>query len=122
MSQRPRNKAFNPWRPILVRLDDAKSAARARGIRIIDFSIGDPHEETPTRIRERLLASVPRRSSYPAAAGKPELRRAIAGWIARRHGATVDPDRHVLPCNGSKEAVYSIHQAVVIRTVTGGLC
>lgn len=114
MSQRPRNKAFESLATYpFVRLDDAKSAARARGIRIIDFSIGDPHEETPTRIRERLLASVPRRSSYPAAAGKPELRRAIAGWIARRHGATVDPDRHVLPCNGSKEAVYSIHQAVV---------
>lgn len=111
---RPRNGAFASLATYpFVRLDEAKAKARARGITLIDFSIGDPHEETPSRIRERMIASVPKRSSYPAAAGTPALRAAIAGWIARRFGVTVDPDRHVLPCNGSKEAVYLIHQAVI---------
>jgi succinyldiaminopimelate transaminase len=41
------------------------------------------------------------------------LRSAIAGWIGRRFGVTLDPEVHLLPTNGSKEAVYLIHQAVV---------
>ena len=111
---RPRNAAFASLATYpFVRLDEAKAAARARGLTLIDFSIGDPHEETPERIRERMLRSVPRRSSYPPAAGTAALRSAIAGWIARRFSTTVDPDRHVLPANGSKEAVYLIHQAVI---------
>jgi len=112
--ERPLNRAFGSLATYpFVRLDEAKTAARARGIKVIDFTIGDPHEETPSRIRERMLASVPARSSYPPAAGTPALRRSIAGWIQRRFGAQVDPDREILPSNGSKEAVYLIHQAVV---------
>jgi acetylornithine aminotransferase len=111
---RPRNPAFASLATYpFVRLDEAKASARAKGIRVIDFTIGDPHEETPSRIRERLLRSVPARSSYPPAAGTPALRAAIAGWCARRYGVQLDPERHVLPSNGSKEAVYLIHQAVI---------
>lgn len=111
---RPRNPAFASLATYpFVRLDEAKATARAKGIRVIDFTIGDPHEETPSRIRERLLRSVPARSSYPPAAGTPALRAAIAGWCARRFGVQLDPEMHVLPSNGSKEAVYLIHQAVV---------
>jgi succinyldiaminopimelate transaminase len=115
--RRPRNRAFAELETYpFVRLEEAKNAARARGIRIIDFTIGDPHEETPPRIRERLLGSVPRRSSYPPAAGTPALREAISGWISRRFGVACDPSVHLLPTNGSKEAVYLIHQAVVDPT------
>jgi acetylornithine aminotransferase len=112
--RRPRNPAFDTLETYpFVRLDEAKAAARARGIRVLDFTIGDPHEETPGRIRERLLRSVPLRSSYPPAAGTTALRSAIAGWIERRFGARLDPERHILPSNGSKEAVYLVHQAVI---------
>jgi len=111
---RPRNAAFASLATYpFVRLDEAKAAVRERGVRVIDFTIGDPHEETPARIRERLLRSVPSRSSYPPASGTPALRRAIAGWIERRYGVELDPEVHILPSNGSKEAVYLIHQAVV---------
>jgi len=112
--ERPLNRAFGSLATYpFVRLDEAKTAARARGIEVIDFTIGDPREETPARIRERLLRSVPRRSSYPPAAGTPELRGAVARWCERRFGVRLDPDAHILPSNGSKEAVYLIHQAVV---------
>lgn len=113
-AERPRHPAFATLATYpFVRLDEAKARARARGVTVIDFTIGDPHEETPGRIRERLLRSVPLRSSYPPAAGTPALRQAIANWIERRFGVRLDPDAHVLPSNGSKEAVYLIHQAVV---------
>jgi succinyldiaminopimelate transaminase len=111
---RPRNPAFESLATYpFVRLEEAKAAARARGIRVIDLSIGDPNEETPERIRQRLLRSVPRRASYPPAAGTPALRAAVAAWIERRYGVTLDPGRHLLPSNGSKEALYLIHQAVI---------
>ena len=55
--------------------------------------MGDPRERTPAFIREALLASVDEVSSYPRATGLPELREAIAGWLDRRFGVSVDPER-----------------------------
>lgn len=111
---RPRNSAFEQLGTYpFVRLEQSKRAAAARGIRIIDFGMGDPQERTPDRIRRSLLESVPDRAGYPPAAGIEELRVAMADWVRRRFGVALDPDRHLLPSNGSKEAVYLLHQAVV---------
>ncbi len=111
---RPLNPAFTSLETYaFVRLDQSKAAAGARGLRLFDFSIGDPHEETPAFIRERLVESIPPRSSYPAAAGSSDLREAIADWVRSRFDVALDPEKHVLPANGSKEAVYLIHQAVI---------
>ncbi len=93
-----------------ARLDDWKAEARARGIELIDFGMGDPREVTPPFIREALLASVDEVSSYPRATGLPELREAIAGWIDRRFGVNVDPDTEIVPTLGSKEAIFSFPQ------------
>src|SRR5438105_15582029 len=90
-----------------ARLDDWKAEAQSRGLRLIDFGMGDPREPTPAFIREALLASVEEVSSYPRATGLLELRTAIAGWIERRFGATVDPARELVPTPGSKEAIFS---------------
>src|SRR4029079_16624994 len=49
-------------------------------------------------------------SSYPRATGLPELRTAIAGWIERRFGATVDPATELVPTLGSKEPICSFAQ------------
>jgi acetylornithine aminotransferase len=82
---------------------------------VIHFGIGDPREETPAFIRETLVRSVPAVSSYPPAQGKAELRAAIAGWYQRRYGVTLDPERHVLPANGTKEAVFLLAFALIGR-------
>ena len=96
-----------------AQLDDWKAEARARGIELIDFGIGDPREVTPAFIREALLASVEEVSSYPRATGLPELRDAIAGWIDRRFGVRVNPDTEIVPTLGSKEAIFSFPQLVL---------
>ncbi|MGZ4320477.1 MAG: pyridoxal phosphate-dependent aminotransferase, partial [Gaiellaceae bacterium] len=96
-----------------ARLDDWKADARARGIELIDFGMGDPREVTPAFIREALLASVDAVSSYPRATGLPELRQAIAGWIERRFGVVVDAATEVVPTLGSKEAIFSFAQVAV---------
>src|SRR5256885_3358114 len=85
-----------------TRLDEWRA-----GRTVIDFGVGDPRELTPLFIRKALAAAIEERSSYPRAAGLPELRRAIAAWIERRFGAEVDADREVVPTLGSKEAIFS---------------
>jgi succinyldiaminopimelate transaminase len=96
-----------------ARLDDWKAEAAARGVELIDFGIGDPHEVTPPFIREALLASVDEVSSYPRATGLPELRDAVAGWIQRRFGVEVDPATEIVPTLGSKEAIFSFPQVAL---------
>jgi succinyldiaminopimelate transaminase len=96
-----------------VRLEEAKRARAAEGIRILDFGVGDPREPTDLRIREALAAALQETSSYPLAVGLPELRTAIAGWCARRFGVELDADREIIPTLGSKEAIFSFAQILV---------
>ncbi len=96
-----------------VELDRKKNALRWRGVDVIDLSIGDPRELTPPFIVEAMRAGIPERSSYPTVIGRAELRGAIAAWMARRHGVTLDPATQILPANGSKEAVFNVHLALV---------
>jgi succinyldiaminopimelate transaminase len=96
-----------------TRLDDWRTEARSRGIEPIDFGVGDPREVTPAFIREALVAGIEERSSYPRAVGLPELRQAIAGWLERRYGVSVDPAVELLPTLGSKEAIFSFADVAV---------
>jgi succinyldiaminopimelate transaminase len=89
-----------------VRLDEAKAAARARGIDLIDFGMGDPIEPTPEFIERALAKALPFTAGYPRAGGLPELRDAIARWLARRFDVDVDPERELIPTYGSKEAIF----------------
>jgi acetylornithine aminotransferase len=89
-----------------VRLDEAKAAARTRGIELVDFGMGDPLEPTPEFIQSALAEALPLTAGYPRAPGLPELRVAIAAWLARRFGAEVDPERELIPTYGSKEAIF----------------
>jgi N-succinyldiaminopimelate aminotransferase len=94
-------------------LDRRKAAAVEAGRELIDLGIGDPREETPAFIRDALRDAIEPVSSYPRAAGLPILREAIAGWIARRYGTSVDPSTQVLPLLGSKELIFSLARCVL---------
>ena len=101
-----------------VRLNQAAAARRAEGLEVIDFGMGDPREPTDPRIIEALRDGVRERMGYPAAVGLPELREAVAGWVDRRFGVTLDPDVNVVPTLGSKEAIFSFAQ--VVLDIAGG--
>ena len=96
-----------------VRLNDAAAARRAKGLEVIDFGMGDPREPTDPAILQALRDGVRERMGYPAAPGLPELREAIAAWARRRYDVQLDPDRHVIPTLGSKEAIFSLAQVVL---------
>lgn len=94
-------------------LDRQKRAALDAGRELIDFGVGDPREVTPGFIRDALKDALAPVSSYPRAAGLPELREAIAGWVRRRFEVTLDPASDLLPTLASKEPIFSMAHAVV---------
>jgi len=95
-----------PGYPFL-RLAEARRAAQARGIEILDLSLGQPTDPVPQVVRDALAhaAATVSLSDYPSTAGLPELREAIAAWVARRYGVALDPHREVLPTLGAKEPI-----------------
>jgi succinyldiaminopimelate transaminase len=88
---------------------------RDQGADVIDFTLGDPTEPTWEAIPEQLRRKVPAVSQYPTTNGLAELRRAIAGYVRRRFGVSVDPDTQVIPTSGAKEAIFSTALAFVDR-------
>jgi acetylornithine aminotransferase len=98
-------------------LDRRKREALDAGRELIDFGVGDPRDETPAFIREALRDAIVPTSSYPRAAGLPELREAIVGWIQRRFGVALDPATDLIPTLGSKEPIFALAQAALDRAV-----
>jgi N-succinyldiaminopimelate aminotransferase len=79
----------------------------------ISLGIGEPRHPTPALIEAAVVAALPGLSIYPATAGEPALREAVAGWLQRRYGMSIDPHTQVLPVNGSREALFALAQTVV---------
>jgi len=97
----------------LAALREEVALRRAAGAVLLDLSIGDPDEPTPDSIRAALRDAVGPVSSYPTGRGQTSTRAAIAGFVARRHGVTVDPETEVLPTSGSKEAIFHLPLAFI---------
>jgi N-succinyldiaminopimelate aminotransferase len=88
------------------------------GLAPIALSIGEPRHPTPGFILETLTRHLPGLASYPATRGSDELRGAIAAWLTARFALpadSVDPQHHVLPVNGTREALFAFAQCAVDR-------
>ncbi|KRW62401.1 succinyldiaminopimelate transaminase [Pseudomonas sp. TTU2014-080ASC] len=88
----------------------------------IALSIGEPKHPAPAFVAEALSNNLSQLSVYPTTLGIPALREAMAAWACRRFGLTagaVDPTRHILPVNGTREALFAFTQAVVKRSEPG---
>ena len=85
-------------------LAGAKARASAHADGIVDLSVGTPVDPTP-EIAQRALAAAADSPGYPFTAGTAELRAAIAGYLARRWGATGLRPEATLPVIGTKELV-----------------
>ncbi|WP_298139074.1 succinyldiaminopimelate transaminase [Acidiferrobacter sp.] len=84
----------------------------------INMAIGEPRHPTPELVRAELTGALDALSTYPSTRGGEALRTAIAGWLTRRFALpahALDPERHVLPTSGSREALYSVVQARIDR-------
>ncbi len=83
----------------------------------INLSIGEPKHTTPSLIQEALIKNIAGLANYPTTAGVMALREAIASWINRRYATPpLNPEREILPVNGSREALFAFAQAVIDRS------
>lgn len=86
------------------------------GLKPIALSIGEPKHPTPAFIRDAMVRHLDGLTQYPATQGIPELRATIASWLQRRFDlpeSAINPHTHVLPCHGTREALFAFAQAVI---------
>ena len=84
----------------------------------IALSIGEPKHEPPRFVLQTLVDNLAALSQYPTTKGLPELRQAIATWATQRFHlkpGSFDAEKHVLPVNGTREALFAFAQALVDR-------
>ena len=85
----------------------------------IHLSIGEPRHPAPGFIAEALIEHLHGLSHYPTTRGVEGLRSTIADWLVRRFqlpSGSLDPARHILPVNGTREALFAVAQCLVDRT------
>jgi aspartate/methionine/tyrosine aminotransferase len=94
------------------KLDEVRRL-EASGVKVLQLGIGSPDLMPPPEAIDaasRALAE-PGSHGYAPYRGTPELRRALAAWYARTHGAELDPASEVLPLLGSKEGILHVSLA-----------
>jgi len=96
-------------------IDRKKTEMKAKGVDIIDLGIGDPDLPTPGHIIEALKEAVgnPATHRYPAYAGMPAFKKAVAQWYKERFGVDLDPEKEVLALIGSKEGIAHLPLAFI---------
>jgi N-succinyldiaminopimelate aminotransferase len=90
----------------------------------IALSIGEPQHAAPQFVVDCLIKNMHQLSNYPSTKGKIELRETVASWISNRFNIDsklVDPEKHVLPVTGTREALFAIAQCLVDRTTKNPL-
>ncbi|ROS01050.1 succinyldiaminopimelate aminotransferase [Sinobacterium caligoides] len=102
------------------KLNALKSAVTANeSLEHIPLSIGEPKHRPPAFVLDNLANNLDKVSGYPSTAGILPLRQAIATWASQRFelkANSLTAERHVLPVNGTREALFAFTQAVIQRS------
>jgi len=90
-------------------------------LRAINLSIGEPKHPAPHLITAALEKNLTGISQYPTSKGLLTLRQTIADWLTRRFNlpeGMMDSERHILPVNGTREALFAIAQTLIDASKT----
>ena len=100
---------------LFATIDKMKQETLAKGVDLIDLSIGDPDIPTPGHIVEAMKVAVekPQHHRYPSYEGMLSFREAVAAWYKRRFDVTIDPVTEALSLIGSKEGIGHVPLAFV---------
>lgn len=92
---------------LFATIDKMKEKALAKGVDLIDLSIGDPDTPTPGHIIKAMQKAVknPAHHQYPSYVGMLSFRQAVADWYKKRFNVILDPKTEVLSLIGSKEGI-----------------
>ncbi len=85
----------------------------------IALSIGEPGHPAPSFVAEELITHLHGLSNYPLTRGMDSLRQAISDWLLQRYSLAateLSAQAHVLPVNGTREALFAIAQCLVDRS------
>jgi N-succinyldiaminopimelate aminotransferase len=88
----------------------------------IAMSIGEPRHSPPGFVVEEVITHLHGLENYPLTKGTLGLRTACVNWLNQRfklQPGYLDPERHVLPVNGTREALFAFAQAIIDRTAAG---
>ena len=107
-----RIKRLPPY--VFAEVNALKAKGRAAGEDIIDLGMGNPDSPPPQHVIDKLceVARKPDAHGYSASKGIKGLRKAQAGYYARRFGVEVDPETEVVVTLGSKEGLANLAQAI----------
>ena len=121
----PRLEALNAYP--FERLDAVKATVTVQtNAAHIALSLGEPKHAAPEFVVAALAdpARIKRGlGTYPPTRGSEDLRQACADWATRRFGlvaGSLQSTRHVLPVNGTREALFSFAQAAIGPTSAPG--
>lgn len=82
----------------------------------IMLSIGEPKHRPPSFVLQQLQDALAQISAYPSTKGTPALRTSIVNWLTRRFQLepnSLNADHHVLPVNGTREALFAFAQVTI---------
>ncbi len=82
----------------------------------INLGIGEPKQYPPAFALEAIARHQDSFARYPTTLGSEALQAACARWAEARFGlqaGALKPGHHVIPVNGTREALYGIAQATV---------
>ncbi len=86
----------------------------------IAMSIGEPRHPLPPIIAATVAAHAAEFGRYPPNDGVEELLAAAAGWIGRRYGVPIDPERELIALSGTREGLFNAALALSPETKAGG--
>jgi LL-diaminopimelate aminotransferase len=100
---------------LFATIDKMKERAIARGVDLIDLSIGDPDIPTPGHIVKKMIEAVkkPANHRYPSYTGMLSFRQAVAEWYKKRFNVSLNPETEILSLIGSKEGIGHIPLAFI---------
>ena len=85
----------------------------------IKLGIGEPKHEPPAFVLDVLRENLDKIGQYPTTNGIFELRQTIAHWLEKRFFLNhLSPHSQVLPVMGTREAIFSLVQAVIDHSQT----
>jgi len=87
-------------------------------LRHIPLFIGEPKHAPPSFALDAIQNHLASMAEYPLTKGSPALRQVIVNWLLQRFSlptASLQPETHVLPVNGTREALFAFAQCIVNR-------
>lgn len=93
---------------IFNQLDDKKRDLQARGVDVINLSIGTPDFAPDAHVMQAVSAAAADPENYKYSMNDtPELIRAVQDWYARRYGVKLAPEQ-IMSVSGSQEGIAHV--------------